>query len=78
MLFKVNRPTITRKLTIEGLHCNGCAKRVENAFQKNKAVKEITVSFEDGIAILTLKKEMTKEEISQVIEDLGFKLINVE
>lgn len=77
-MFKLNRETITKKLSIEGLHCNGCAKRVEGAFMKQKAVKDITVSFEQGTAILNLKKDMTKEEISQIIEDLGFTLSNIE
>ena len=60
MIFKINRPIIIKKLTIEGLHCNGCAKRVENAFLQNKAVKEIKVSFEEGNAILTLKNKICK------------------
>jgi copper chaperone CopZ len=77
-MFKLNRPTINKKLTIEGLHCNGCAKRVENALLKNKAVKEVSVSFEEGNALLTLKKEMTFEELKSIIEDLGFTLINME
>jgi copper chaperone CopZ len=77
-MFKLNRATITKKLTIEGLHCNGCAKRVENAFLKEKAVKDITVSFEEGSAILNLKKDLSKEQISQIIEDLGFTLTNIE
>lgn len=77
-MFKLNRETITKKLSIDGLHCNGCAKRVESAFLKHKTVKDIKVSFEDKSAILTLKKEMSKDEISKIIEDLGFTLINVE
>lgn len=77
-MFKLNRETITKKLTIEGLHCGGCAKRVEGAFLKQKSVKDISVSFETGTAILNLKKDMTKEEISQIIEDLGFTLTNIE
>ena len=77
-MFKLNRETIKKTLTIEGLHCNGCAKRVENAFLKLKQVKEITVSYETGIAKLSLKKDLTHDEINQVIEDLGFSLVKVE
>lgn len=77
-MFKLNRETITKTLTIEGLHCNGCAKRVEGAFLKHKAVKEIKVSFEEGKAVLALKKDMPKDEINQIIEDLGFTLTNIE
>ena len=77
-MFKLKREKITKNLTIEGLHCGGCAKRVENAFLKNKAVIDITVSFENGTAVLNLKKDMSKEEISQIIEDLGFTLTNIE
>ena len=36
-MFKLKREKITKNLTIEGLHCGGCAKRVENAFLKNKS-----------------------------------------
>jgi copper chaperone CopZ len=77
-MFKLNRQTITKTLLIEGLHCNGCAKRVEGAFLKNKSVKDINVSFEEGKAILTLKKDMPNEEIKQIIDDLGFTLTSIE
>ena len=77
-MFKLNRQTIDKTLTIEGLHCNGCAKRVENAFLKLKQVKEITVSYETGIAKLSLKKDLRHDEINQGIEDLGFTLKSVE
>lgn len=77
-MFKLKRELITKTITIEGLHCNGCSKRVENAFLKEKQVKDITVSFETGIAVLNLKKDMTNDEVTAIIEDLGFTVKNIE
>jgi copper chaperone CopZ len=55
-------------LTIEGMHCEGCVKRVEKALKAIHA-KEVVVSLE--------KKDVTwenasKEEVKEAIEDLGF------
>lgn len=76
MFFK--KKEIEKKLTLAGLHCNGCAKRVENAFNEMKQVKACVVSYENMKALLTLKKDLTDEEIKQVVSDLGFEVVSIE
>ena len=58
-------------LKIEGMHCDGCAKRMENSLKKNEQIKNVSVSFPKKQAEI-LYEELTKEEIERMIEDIGF------
>lgn len=76
MLF--GKKLIEKKIFIEGLKCGGCVKRVENVLSSFKEIKTINVSLDEKCAYLTLKKDIDNLILSQAIEDLGFKVINIE
>jgi len=42
--------TETVKLSVEGMHCDHCKKRVEDALKANKGVKKVSVSLEEACA----------------------------
>ena len=35
-----NKNKIVSKLLVEGMHCNSCAKRIEDTLKKNKDIKK--------------------------------------
>lgn len=76
-MFVFNK-VIVKKLNLAGLHCNGCAKRVEKAFLEMKQVKSCVVSYENMNAELKLKKDLTDEQIKEVVSNLGFEVISIE
>ncbi len=60
-------------IKIEGMHCGGCVKRVENVLKGFKEIKKASVSLEEAQAVIELKKELAAEKIVEAINDLGFK-----
>ncbi|MBQ2891615.1 MAG: heavy-metal-associated domain-containing protein [Bacilli bacterium] len=76
MLF--GKKLIEKKIFIEGLKCGGCVKRVENVLSSFKEIKTLNVSLDEKCAYLALKKDIDNNILSQAIEDLGFKVINIE
>lgn len=64
-------------ISIEGMHCSNCAKRVEDALKKIKGVKSIKVDLESKKANLKCLKSFQVSDINGIIEDLGFKCVSV-
>ena len=60
------------ELKIDGMHCDGCAKRLENALKKKENIKSVEVSFEEKKALIEFDK-IKKEEIENYIKEIGFK-----
>ncbi|MBP5446354.1 MAG: heavy-metal-associated domain-containing protein [Acholeplasmatales bacterium] len=67
-----------KKILIEGMKCSGCANRVNNALKSIKGIKKIDVNLENKCANITYKKDITNEELTKAIEDLGFKVVGIE
>ena len=61
---------------IDGMHCDGCIKRVENILKKNKEIKTYQVDLKK--AEITLKKDIDLNTIKEKIENLGFKVGGIE
>ncbi len=59
-------------LKIDGMHCDGCANRLQNALNKKENIKSAKVSFEKKQAEIEYEK-ISKEEIEEYIEEIGFK-----
>jgi copper chaperone CopZ len=63
-----------KTLTISGMSCAGCAKKLTKALTKNPAITSADVSFETGLATVTfLKGKITEAEITSLVEKAGFK-----
>lgn len=60
-----------KKIVIEGMHCQNCAKRVEKALAKAGG-KKLTVSYADGFAQGEFRANATNESIREAVEALGF------
>jgi len=62
----------TIKLKIDGMHCDGCATRLENALSKKAGIKKAKVSFENKEAVIEFDN-LDKNTIEEYIEEIGFK-----
>ena len=63
---------------IDGMKCGGCANRVKNALSNIKGIKNVEVNLEEKKATFKLKKDISNEEIENTINELGFKVTNIE
>lgn len=68
---------IQKVITVNGMHCEHCQKRVENALSRLHEVKKVEVTLEDKKVRVILKKEIGDEKIKEAIENLGYSVENI-
>jgi copper ion binding protein len=60
-------------LSVEGMHCNHCKARVENAIKAVKGVKAVTVSLDTASAeIVYAEGKTTPEAVAEAVTKIGF------
>lgn len=65
-------------VTIDGMCCEHCAKRVEDRLATAKNVISVDVKFRKKIAVIRSREEVSNEEIKTLITDAGYTVINIE
>ncbi len=68
---------MNKTVKIEGMSCQHCVKRIEKALNALKGV-QATVSLENKSAQLIIKKAIDEKLIRSAIEDLGYKVIEIQ
>jgi copper chaperone CopZ len=60
-------------LSVDGMHCNHCKAKVENAIKSVKGVKSVTVSLDTATAeIVYAEGKTTPEAVAEAISAIGF------
>lgn len=59
-------------IKVDGMVCNGCEKRVENALQTIEGVKNVIADHTKGIVTIISSNVVTDTEMKEKIVDLGF------
>jgi copper chaperone CopZ len=68
----LNARSITLKLHVGGMHCNGCANRVQNAIQSSvSGIENVLVDHKAGHAVV-VGKDIKAADIKKTIEKLGY------
>lgn len=63
-------------LKIEGMHCEGCSKRLTKVLNNIEGVEEAEVSLEDKNAIIIYdEQKIGLDELKEYIEDSGFQVV---
>lgn len=65
-------------ISVEGMCCEHCAKRVENAISAISGVVSADVKFKKNIAIVRSREEISDDEIKKVITDAGYTVTAIE
>ena len=68
---------IIKTIFIEGMSCEHCSKRVGDALKEVKGVKTVLISLEEKNAEVILKSDVDNEILKSVVEDIGFKVVNI-
>lgn len=61
-------------IKVEGMVCNGCENRVQNAVKQIEGVEKVVANYKNGTVTVTVKEEVSKEMIEERIEDIGFEV----
>lgn len=62
-------------LNVEGMACNGCENRVQNALKDIHGVEDAKASYTDKTVKITLNEDVSKSILKETIEDLGYEVI---
>ena len=70
--------TMEKTIKIEGMMCGHCEARVKKVLEALDAVEAAEVSHQTGTAVVTLKAEISNEELKKVIEDQDYKVLEMQ
>lgn len=59
-------------IKVDGMHCEGCEKRIQNALKNLKEIKKVIANYKKGTVNIILKKDISEVKIKEIIEDIGF------
>ncbi len=59
---------------VEGMMCNGCENRVQNALKTLEGVEEVVANHKTGTVTVTAKGEIDKNIIKEKLEDIGYEV----
>ncbi|MBD5584245.1 MAG: metal-transporting ATPase, partial [Clostridia bacterium] len=65
-------------VSIEGMCCEHCAKRVEDKLSTAKNVVSVDVKLKKKIAVIRSREEVSDEEIKELVTDAGYKVLSIE
>lgn len=61
-------------INVEGMACEGCEKRIQNALLNLDGVKKVVASHTAKTVKVKFENKVTLEEIKEKISDLGFEV----
>ena len=61
-------------IKVEGMVCNGCENRVQNALKNIDGVESVVANHTTGIVTVTSKNEVSENDIKEKIRDIGFEV----
>lgn len=61
-------------IKVEGMVCNGCENRVQNALKTIDGVEKVVANHTNGTVTVTSGNEVKEDVIKEKIEDIGFKV----
>ena len=65
-----------KEIKIDGMHCEHCVAKVENALSSLDGVKKVKVKLEKGLA--KLDGDVSDEAIRAAVSDAGFTVTGIE
>ena len=74
MFFKKRKKKI---ITIEGMHCNKCAEKIEKALEELSDVENVKIDLKKKIAEIFYDNEVDSLLIQKTIEDLGYTITGI-
>ena len=70
--------TMEKTMKIEGMMCGHCEARVKKVLEKLEAVELAVVSYEKGTAVVTLKADITNDELKKAVEDQDYTVVDIQ
>jgi copper chaperone len=68
---------LKKRAIIEGMSCNHCVKRVENALKELEGVQDVKVNLKKKTADIKLTADLSSEKIKQAVEEAVYEVIEI-
>lgn len=65
----------TLEIKVNGMVCNGCENRVQNALKTIDGVLEVTADYQNNLVTVKKNKDLEKNIIYERIGDLDFEVV---
>lgn len=75
---KKEKKQMKKLMKIEGMMCPHCSGRVKKTLEEQSFVAEAQVSHETGTALVTLTEDTANETLKALVENAGYKVLNIE
>lgn len=62
-------------LNVQGMMCEGCEKRIQNAVSTIEGVETVVANHITGMVNIKAKENISEELIKEKINDIGFEVI---
>jgi copper chaperone CopZ len=66
------------RVSIEGMSCQHCVKRVDQALKENFEGSHVNVDLEQHVALLESDQTLDFAKISEIIDDVGYRVVKIE
>lgn len=73
---RLNQVVSTKKIQIEGMHCDNCRRNVENGLNSLELVNA-KVNLQEKTATVKLGEEMSDEVLVAAVENLGYQVSSI-
>ena len=61
-------------IKVNGMMCNGCENRVQNALKTIEGVENVVADHTSGMVTVTCHNEISENTIKEKIEDIGYEI----
>lgn len=75
---KKEKKQMKKTIKIEGMMCPHCSGRVKKALEEQSFVASAEVSHESGTALVTLAEDTSNETLKSIVENAGYKVLDIE
>ena len=62
------------EIKVNGMMCNGCENRIQNALNQIEGIEEVNANHEDGTVKIKANENINEQEIKNIIEEIGFEI----
>lgn len=61
-------------INVEGMMCEGCENRIQNALKNIEGIEDVIANHKDG-TVTIIAENIDIEKIKEMIEDIGFVIL---
>lgn len=63
-----------KEIKVVGMHCPSCVNAVELSLKDVDGIEDAKADLDSGITIITMSDDVSDSEISDAVEEAGFKV----